>query len=121
MIYSRSAGGTVRQTELRKTLFSYVTLRYVHLFVPIHAVFIFSPVPFYLLCMGTTGVCGGEGAERAAGGGVLDLPSPSEAGAEPLRTEPSKSANFVAAEFRRKERRDMWRTGRPLFLHRGES
>lgn len=55
---------------------------------------------FYLLCIGTTGVCGGEGAERAAGGGVLDLPSPSDVGPEPLRTEPSRSANFVAAEFR---------------------
>lgn len=48
-------------------------------------------------------MCGGEGAERAAGGGVLDLPSPSAMGPEPLRTEPSRSANFVAAEFRRKE------------------
>lgn len=49
--------------------------------------------------MGTTGVCGGEGAQRAAGGGVLDLPSPSVMGPEPLRTEPSRSANFAAAEF----------------------
>lgn len=49
------------------------------------------------ICMGTTGVCGGEGAEKAAGGGVLDLPSPSAIGPEPLRTEPSRSANFVAA------------------------
>lgn len=46
-------------------------------------------------------MCGGEGAERTAGGGVLDLPSPSDAGPEPLRTEPSRSANFVAAGFRR--------------------
>lgn len=48
------------------------------------------------ICMGTTGVCGGEGAERTAGGGVQDLPSPSDVGPEPLRTEPSRSANFVA-------------------------
>lgn len=52
-------------------------------------------------------MCGGEGAERAAGGGVLDLPSLSDVGPEPLRTEPSRSANFVAAEFRREERRNM--------------
>lgn len=58
---------------------------------------------FYLLCMGTTGVCGGEGAERAAGGGVLDPPSPSDVGPDPLRTEPSRSVNFVAAEW--------WREG----------
>lgn len=45
-------------------------------------------------------MCGGEGAERTAGGGVLDLPSPSDVGPEPLRTEPSRSANFVAAGFR---------------------
>lgn len=57
----------------------------------------------YLLCMGTTGVCGGEGAERAAGGGVFDLPSPSVMGPEPRRTEPSRSANFAAAEFQREE------------------
>ncbi len=50
-------------------------------------------------------MCGGEGAERTAGGGVLDLPSPSDVGPEPLRTEPSKSANFVAAEFWREEGR----------------
>lgn len=55
----------------------------------------------YSLCMGTAGVCGGEGAVRTAGGGVLDLPSPSEEGPEPLRTELSRSANFVAAGFRR--------------------
>lgn len=59
------------------------------------------------ICMGATGVCGGEGAERAAGGGVLDLPSPSDVGPEPLRTEPRRSANFVAAEFRREEGRNM--------------
>lgn len=53
----------------------------------------------YSLCMGTAGVCGGEGAVRTAGGGVLDLPSPSEVGPEPLRTELSRSANFVAAGF----------------------
>ena len=46
-------------------------------------------------------MCGGEGAERAAGGGVLDPPSPSATGPEPLRTEPRRSANFAAAEFRR--------------------
>ena len=51
--------------------------------------------------MGTTGVCGGEGAERAAGGGVLDLPSPSGMGPELLRTELSRSANFTAADFRK--------------------
>lgn len=55
----------------------------------------------YSLCMGTAGVCGGEGAVRTAGGGVLDLPSPSEVGPEPLRTELSRSANFVTAGFRR--------------------
>lgn len=55
----------------------------------------------YSLCMGTTGVCGGEGAVRTAGGGVLGLPSPSEVGPEPLRTELSRSANFVTAGFRR--------------------
>lgn len=49
--------------------------------------------------MGTTGVCVGEGAVRTAGGGVLGLPSPSEVGPEPLRTEISRSANFVAAGF----------------------
>lgn len=52
-------------------------------------------------------MCGGEGAERTAGGGVLDLPSPSEVGPEPLRTEPSRSANFVAAKFRREEGRNL--------------
>lgn len=31
---------------------------------------------------------------------MLDLPSPSGMGPEPLRTEPSRSANFAAAEFR---------------------
>lgn len=46
-------------------------------------------------------MCGGEGAEWAAGGEVLDLPSPSDVGPEPLRTEPSRSANFAAAGFRR--------------------
>lgn len=51
----------------------------------------------YSLCMGTAGGCGGEGAVRTVGGGVLDLPSPSEVGPEPLRTELSRSANFVAA------------------------
>lgn len=45
-------------------------------------------------------MCGGEGAERTAGGGVLDLPSTSSVGPEPLRTEPSRSANFVAAGVR---------------------
>lgn len=45
-------------------------------------------------------MCGGEGAERAEGGGVLALPSPSATGPDPLRTEPSRSANFAAAEFR---------------------
>lgn len=50
--------------------------------------------------MGTAGVCGGEGAVRTAGGGVLALPSPSEVGPEPLRTELRRSANFVAAGFR---------------------
>lgn len=53
----------------------------------------------YLLCMGAAGGCGGEGAERAEGGGVLGLPSPS--GPEPLQTEPSRSANLTAAEFGR--------------------
>lgn len=62
-------------------------------------------------------MCGGEGAERAAGGGVLVLPSPSAVGPEPLRTEPSRSANFAAAGFKRKERSDMghsalqWKVG----------
>lgn len=46
-------------------------------------------------------MCGGEGAARTVGGGVLDLPSPSEAGPEPLRTELSRSANFVAAGLRK--------------------
>lgn len=41
---------------------------------------------------------------RTAGGGVLDLPSPSEVGPEPLRTELSRSANLVAAGFRREGR-----------------
>ena len=57
----------------------------------------------YLLCMG---VCGGEGAEKAAGGGVQDVPSPSDVGPEPLRTEPSRSANFVVAEFRMEGREE---------------
>lgn len=48
-------------------------------------------------------MCGGEGADRTAGGGVLDLPSPSDVGPEPLRTELSRSANFVAAGFSREE------------------
>lgn len=52
-------------------------------------------------------MCGGEWAEKAVGGGVLDLPSPSDVGPEPLRTEPSRSANLVAAEFRREGRRNM--------------
>lgn len=56
--------------------------------------------------MGTTGICGGEGAERTTGGGVLDLPSPSDVGPEPRRTEPSRSANFVAARFRRENMGD---------------
>lgn len=58
--------------------------------------------PFlYSLCMGTMGVCGGEGAVRTAGGGLLlALLSPSEVGPEPLRTELRRSANFVAAGFR---------------------
>lgn len=55
----------------------------------------------YSLCMGTAGVCGGEGAARTAAGGVLGLPSPSEVGPEPRRTELSRSANFVTAGFRR--------------------
>lgn len=57
-------------------------------------------------------MCGGEGAERTAGGGVLDLPSPSDVGPEPLRTEPSRSANFVAAGFRREGGREggTWET-----------
>lgn len=55
----------------------------------------------YSLCMGAAGGCGGEGAVRTAGGGVLDLPSPSDVGPEPLRTELSRSANLVAAGFRR--------------------
>lgn len=68
-------------------------------------------------------MCGGEGAERAAEGGVLDLPSPSCEGPEPLRTEPSRSANFAAAGFKRKEKSDMehsalkWRRGRILIAH----
>lgn len=72
---------------------------------------------FYLLCIGATGVCGGEGAERAAEGGVLVLPSPSAVGPEPLRTEPSRSANFAAAGFERKEKSDIrqralkWKVG----------
>lgn len=45
--------------------------------------------------MGMAGVCGGEGA---AGGGLLGLPSRSEAGPEPRRTELSRSASFAAAE-----------------------
>lgn len=45
-------------------------------------------------------MCGGEGAERAAGAGELDLPS-SDVGPEPRRTEPSRSANFAAAKFRK--------------------
>lgn len=61
----------------------------------------------YLLCMG---VCGGEGAERAAGGGVQDVPSPSDVGPEPLRTEPSRSANLVVAEFRMGGREEHGRT-----------
>lgn len=48
-------------------------------------------------------MCVGEGADRTAGGGVLDLPSPSDVGPEPLRTELSRSANFVAAGFSREE------------------
>lgn len=82
----------------------------------------------YLLCMGTTGVCGGEGAEKAAGGGVLDLPSPSVMVPEPLRTEPSKSANFAAAEFRKVwtlrtlHLNALWwhHCGRMKYLHLGE-
>lgn len=49
------------------------------------------------ICIGTTGVCGGEGAERTEGGGVQDLTSPSDVGPEPLRTEPRRSANFAVA------------------------
>lgn len=55
---------------------------------------------FYLLCIGTTGVCGGEGAERTAAGGETDRPSLSDIGPEPLRTEPRRSANFAAAKFK---------------------
>lgn len=83
-------------------------------------------VLFYLLCMGTTGVCGGEGAEKAVGGGVMDLPSPSDVGPEPLRTEPSRSANFAAAELRREEGGNMGdselkrRAGHSLWPLRGK-
>ena len=56
------------------------------------------PAPVYSLCMGAAGVCGGEGIEKTAGGGVTVLPSPSDTGPEPRRTEPSRSANFTAAE-----------------------
>lgn len=81
------------------------------LFSGLYCMLLMTPcfVHHHLLCMGTTGVCGGEGAERTAGGGVLDLPSPSDVGPEPLRTEPSRSANLVAAGFRREGGRDVER------------
>lgn len=37
----------------------------------------------------------------------MDLPSPSDVGPEPLRTEPSRSENFAAAEFRREGLRNI--------------
>lgn len=45
--------------------------------------------------MGATGVWGGEGADTATGG-VLAPPSLSEAGPEPLRTQPSRSVSLEA-------------------------
>lgn len=49
----------------------------------------------YLLCIGSTGVWGGEGAERVAGG-VLASPSLSEIGPEPRRTHPRMPVSLEA-------------------------